>query len=100
VTFDEADTKIKRLKGPFAHGTDRASDPERYRYSPDGILPRFYVGWTPCYGNGNTWEEAFADLKRNREHTGMRPPRLPKHTCKCLRCRAPKEVLRRRASKY
>ena len=99
MTFDEADALIKNLKGPFAHVADRASGPENYNWKPDGMLPRYYVGWSPCYGNGNTWEEAFADLRRNRAHIGMRPTRLPKHTCKCIRCRAPKEVLRRRFSK-
>ena len=41
-----------------------------------------------------------SDEERNREHTGMRPPRVRKTVCKCLKCRAPKEILQRKSSKY
>ena len=98
MTFDEADFKIKALKGPFAHVTDRASDPEKYGYVPGRVLPRFYVGWSPCFGNGNTWDEAFANLKRNRDHWMSESWRVPRRTYIHAWARAPKDVLLRRFS--
>jgi hypothetical protein len=95
MTEYEADLKIKLLKGPFAYVCDRAKD-EDWK----GVPPRYYVGWSPCYGNGDTWEEAFADLKRNRDHIGLQPVRTAKYTHKCAKCRAPKEVLKRGSMRY
>ena len=93
MTPDEADLKIKLLKGPFAKVVDRGSDTE----APGKALPQYYVGWSPCFGNGNTWEEAFADLRRNDDHSLMQPRwRLPRSVHSCAHCRAPKHVLKRR----
>jgi hypothetical protein len=78
VTFDEADARIKELCGPFARAVDRASDPGAYEWPGRGV-PRYYVGWKPRYGNGDTWEAAFADLRRDAEHVQFhfRTARLP-----------------------
>ena len=87
MTLYQADTKIKELYGPFARVVDR----------DDQIWNRYYVGWMPYYGVGATWEEAFANIKHFKYHHTAKPA---KYTHKCLKCRAPKEILQRRSSQY
>ena len=101
MTEDEADMKIKHLKGPFARATDRMNkEVYGWDWEDNGAIPRYYVGWSPCFGNGATWEEAFADLQRSALHPVMGYKRFPRRTHKCAKCRAPKEVLKRRSMRY
>ena len=74
MTEEQADAKIKELKGPFARAIDRSRKPtdEWPKYG----VPRYYVGWSPCFGNGDTWEEAFDNLKR--EHAFLGDRRFPR----------------------
>ena len=87
MTAYQADAKIKAIYGPFARAIDRE----------EKTWNKFYVGWMPYYGVGQTWEEAFANIKHYDRHHTARPY---KRTCKCAKCRAPKEVLQRRSLRY
>lgn len=63
MTRDEADVKAKEVFGPYGYAYDRKTDhigkPCGHRH------PRYYVGsGASHYGNGETWEDAFANVRK------------------------------------
>ena len=61
---EEAEVKAKEVFGPQGYVYDRDHIPRSGSYKN---FPRFYVGCGAYhYGNGNTWEEAFENVKRFR----------------------------------
>ena len=87
MTFDEADARIKYLKGPFAVAIER---------EPDNGRTTHYIGWPPCWGVGSTWEEAFTDMKPSAARLWFRTPR---RVHKCAYCRGPREILKARSGR-
>ena len=65
MTQEEAKEKAQVVFGDQGYVYDRH---ERVGEGCYGPLPRFYVGSGQYhYGNGKTWEEAFANVKKFRE---------------------------------
>lgn len=61
----QATAKAKEVFGDqgYVYDRDERVGPKCY-----GPLPRYYVGsGSRHYGNGKTWEEAFANVKKFRE---------------------------------
>jgi len=59
---EEAEAKAKEVFGPYGYTYDRQTD---HIGSCPGCLPRFYVGsGSNHYGNGETWEDAFANVRK------------------------------------
>ena len=66
MTEIQAAMKAKEVFGDWGYVYDRDERVGLGKYGSK--IPRFYVGSGQYhYGNGNTWEEAFANVKKFRE---------------------------------
>jgi hypothetical protein len=65
MTKEQAEAKAKEVFGDDGYVYDRD---ERLGVGTYKRIPRFYVGDGPNhYGNGDTWEDAFAKVRRVRK---------------------------------
>ncbi len=65
MTKDEAEVKAKEVFGEYGYIYDRDERIGKGNYKR---IPRFYVGsGSSHYGNGDTWEDAFKNVKKMRK---------------------------------
>ncbi len=65
MTKEQAEAKAKEVFGDHGYVYDRDERVGKGGYGP---VPRYYVGsGSEHYGNGKTWEEAFANVKKIRK---------------------------------